>query len=276
MKDITKHSDFIGKKPEQRTKENMNIPNSHLIFVEGGSFQMGDEEGLPWEKPVHQVHVSDFYICKYQVTQAQWAKIMKKNPSIVKKEEHPVENISWYKAIEFCNKKSRWDGLVPCYEINKRDKDIANQNKEDEQKWIVKCDFTQNGYRLPTEAEWEFACRGGNDSKGYIFSGFDVLSLVANTAEDNYTSHSVVGRCFGNELGIYNMSGNVYEWCWDWFENYKEGELINPLGPECGAKRVIRGGAWNEDDIFCRVGARNFFNPGRENGMIGLRLVRNP
>lgn len=121
MDEKSPYKDSKSENSELKQKEHENLTSKNFIFVEGGTFLMGSNEGFDDEKPVHEVQVTDFYICKYQVTQAEWIKIMRKNPAIHKEKRNPVENISWFKAIEFCNKKSNWDGLTPCYEINKNE-----------------------------------------------------------------------------------------------------------------------------------------------------------
>lgn len=229
------------------------------VLVEGGSFQMGSESGKDNEKPVHKVTVSDFYMGKYQVTQAEWMEIMGENHSLYKKENNPVEKVNWYDAVEYCNKKSIKDGLDPVY---------SSSGKE------IKCDFSKVGYRLPTEAEWEYAAKGGKLSKGYKYSGSDKCYEVALTWDYHVDFPNPVGINAPNELGIYDMSGNVCEWCWDYFNKYSAEEETNPLGPIIGDERVIRGGSWGESESSCSVSSREFRKPDKRNCEIGLRIVR--
>ncbi|MHB2148649.1 formylglycine-generating enzyme family protein [Calditrichota bacterium LG25] len=236
-------------------------PMVDLILVEGGSFKMGDEsgEGKSDERPAHLVKVDDFYISKYEITQAQYYEVMGRNPSYFKGQQRPVENVTWFEAVDFCNRLSLREGKEPCYQI-----DSLN----------VRCDFSKNGYRLPTEAEWEFAARGGVNSRGFKFSGSDSVDQVAwNWFNSSRQTHEV-GLKFPNELGIYDMSGNVGEWCWDWYdaEYYSKSPANNPRGPETGYWRVIRGGGYPSD---VRVVNRIHENPSARFIYYGFRIVSN-
>ena len=234
-----------------------------MIFVQGGTFQMGDTwgDGDSDEKPVHTVTLNSFYIGKYEVTQAQYREIMENNPSYFKGDNRPVERISWYDAVRFCNKLSESEELEPCY--------IINGSK-------VTCDFTKNGYRLPTEAEWEYAARGGSLSHGYKYSGNNNVEDVAwyNNNSGGYTHE--VGTKQANELGIYDMSGNVWEWCWDWYaqDYYNNSPQYNPKGPNSGSHRVIRGGKWNDEFKNVRNANRGNGAPSVSYGGVGFRVVR--
>ncbi len=246
-----------------------------FVFVEGGTFKMCSLDGFGYEKLVHNVTLSDFYIGKYPVKQAEWEEVMGKNPSKFKgNKNNPVECVSWYDAVEFCNKKSIKDGLDPCYSINKSKQDVNNKAWPDDLKWTLVCDFSKNGYRLPTEAEWEYAARGGNISKGYTYSGSNNVEEVAEYEGNNDKSTKPVGGRIANELGIYDMSGNVWEWCWDWHGDYSSSSQTDPPGLNSGSERVIRGGSWNYSASYCRVAGRSDENPfwGRHN--IGFRLAR--
>lgn len=204
-----------------------------MIWVEGGSFTMGatKEQGNDVgsnEKPAHQVTLSNYYIGKYEVTQELWLAVMGRNPSRNKGDmKRPVEMVNWYDCQEFITK--------------------LNQ-------------LTGKQFRLPTEAEWEFAARGGNFSQGYKYSGSNTFEDVA---WNNATPHSV-GSKYPNELGLYDMSGNVREWCQDWFGKYSRGAQTNPTGPSSGTSRVDRSG--NGTSI------RDAYGPMNRLDYIGLRL----
>jgi len=236
-----------------------------MVNVEGGIFQMGDEYGdLPGIcQPVHRVTLSDFYIGKFQITQRQFQMVMGKNPSFFRGENNPVEEITWYDAVEFCNKLSEMDRLTKCY------KDIGG---------VITCDFTAKGYRLPTEAEWEYAARGGKYTKGLGFSGSNNSTDVA-WYDEHSNSTQPVGTKRPNELGIYDMSGNVWEWCWDGFGGYKIESVISPTGGQYAISRVLRGGSWYDIDNFVRCAYRYSEDPTAKksrysNGTIGFRISK--
>ncbi len=244
-----------------------------MVFVKGGSFKMG-RNNMSYRKPVHRVSLDNFYIGRYQVTQKEWKEVMGNNPSKFKGDNLPVENVSWYDAIEFCNKLSKRDGLTTYYNIDKTRKDPNNKNSYDNKKWIITLDRGSNGYRLPTEAEWEYAARGGNLSKGYEYSGsnniYDIAWCYSNTHGTN-----PIGKKQPNELGIYDMSGNVWEWCFDWYGNYSNSPSENPIGPNSGSDRVNRGGSWkNVNASYCRVAFRGKNCPTSCYDYQGFRLVR--
>ena len=244
-------------------KKSKNIKD--MIFIKGGTFKMGNrenaDEGDEDEKPVHLVTLNDFYICKYEVTQEEWEKIMGNNPSYFFGEKNlPVENISWFDAIEFCNRKSEISGLESCYTVN-------GEN--------ISCDFSADGYRLPTESEWEFAARGGIISKGYKYSGSSKIAEVAwFTKTTNDKGTKPVGGKKANELGLYDMSGNVWEWCWDSYEKYTSDSQHNPKGTNKNSDRIYRGGCWNFFARYCRNADRASINPTACYYGIGFRLVR--
>ena len=245
-----------------------------MIFVKGGSFQMGSNE-QDNEKPIHSITVSDFYIGKYEVTQKEWKAVMGNNPShFIKRtgflgfgekydlEKHPVEQVSWYDAVEFCNKKSEKEGLQPCY---------SDSGKN------ITCDFSKNGYRLPTEAEWEYAARGGTESENAnsrLYSGSNTIGDVAWYSSNSGSKTHQVGTKQANELGIHDMSGNVWEWCWDWHRDYTSSSQTNPRGASSGSYRVARGGSWGADADYCRVAIRGGSTPDRSYDYVGFRLCR--
>jgi formylglycine-generating enzyme required for sulfatase activity len=234
-----------------------------MVLVEGGSFQMGDKEISSNEDPVHAVTLPDFYIGKYEVTQEEWQAVMGDNPSLFKGEKHPVDTVSWYDIIDYCNKRSEKEGRTPCYTRTGDD---------------VTCDFNADGYRLPTEAEWEYACRGGEKSRNYRYSGGNDADQVAWYDENSADRTHAVGGKKANELGIYDMSGNAWEWCWDWFDPgyYKTGEtgpVQNPTGPPSGANRSYRGGGAAGQQQWLRGSARFNLPPGFENFVMGFRVA---
>ena len=215
-----------------------------MIKVEGGTFRMGatSEQGgdaYDDEKPVHSVTLSDYYIGETEVTQELWEAVMGSNPSYFKGSQKPVESVSWYDCKEFITK------------LNK---------------------LTGKNFRLPTEAEWEYAARGGNKSKGYKYSGSNTIDNVTwYSGNSGSATHNVKTKS-PNELGIYDMSGNVYEWCEDWKGGYSSGSQTNPTGPSSGFNRVGRGGSWSGNARYCRVSYRNYYFPDYRFSNLGLRL----
>ena len=263
-----------GKKESERKEKSVESVSEDFVLVEGGTFSMGSNKGIDDEKPVHNVTVSSFYMCRHEVTQKEYEKIMKDNPSYFKGDNRPVEKVSWYDAVEYCNALSSSQGLDPCYKINKYITDPNKTSVYDEEKWTVTCDFNANGYRLPTEAEWEFAAGGGNSSENYEYSGSNDIGSVAwyyrNCGD---TTHDVMTKK-PNELGLYDMSGNVFEWCWDWYGIYSSNSQTNPFGASSGSKRVNRGGSWSLIASCCRVASRSLGSPGGAYGFLGFRVVR--
>jgi len=215
-----------------------------MVFVQGGTFMMGatPEQGNDCfynEKPAYKVTISDFFICKYVVTQDQWKAVMDNNPSHFKGEKLPVEQVSW----------------------------------DDVQVFIRKLNLlTGKEYRLPTEAEWEFAARGGNKSKGYKYSGSNNVGNVAWYYDNSNQTHPV-GTKSPNELGIYDMSGNVWEWCSDWYGDYSSNAQTNPQGPKSGSQRVNRGGSWCYFARYARVSVHSGNQPDARINILGFRLA---
>ena len=226
--------------------DNISIPvkdgiSIDMVRVEAGTFTMGAtaeiENPLRDEKPAHQVTLTnDYYIGKYEVTQALWQAVMGNNPSKLKGDNLPVEQVSWDDCQDFLSKLNRITGKT---------------------------------FRLPTEAEWEYAARGGNKSRGYQYSGSSNLSDVAWYG---VMSHAV-GTKQANELGIYDMSGNVWEWCQDRYGEYNSSSQVNPTGANSGSDRVCRGGSWGCSDVLCRSSCRSYYEPDYRDDVFGLRLV---
>ena len=233
---------------------------ANFVWVEGGTFWMGSDNGDSDERPIHSVTVSDFSISKYEVTQREWQEIMGNNPSSFKGNNLPVESVSWYDAIEYCNRRSEKEGLQPAYR--------GSGNN-------ITCDWNANGYRLPTEAEWEYAARGGNGSPGnYTYSGSNSIDTVAWYAGNSGKRTQPVGMKAANSLGIYDMSGNVWEWCWDWYGSYSSGSQTDPRGAVSGDRRVKRGGSWDLSAGYLRSAYRGYNGPYSRINYLGFRLVR--
>ena len=237
------------------------LRDQNMVHVAGGTFKMGStyRDAHYDEKTIHDVTLSDYYICQHTVTQQQWQKIKGNNPSYFNGDNLPVGNVSWYDSVEYCNALSRHYGLKECYLINGTTVSLLNGGR--------------GGFRLPTEAEWEFAARGGKKSRNFKYAGSDHLDEVAwYDGNSNSKTHPVCQKK-SNELGLYDMSGNVWEWCWDWYDSYPSSPQSNPLGASSGARRVRRGGSWNYDFARCRVSYRNFNAPDDRDYYFGLRLV---
>ena len=235
-----------------------------MIFVEGGTFQMGGNGDSCDMIAGHSVTVSSFYMSDHEITQSEWKKIMDNNPSQYMNDNFPVQNISWEEAARYCNRRSRAEGLVPCYFFD-------NENDFNEE---IKCNWNADGYRLPTEAEWEFAARGGTDSLDTMYSGSNDIESVAWYFDFvDATIHAVMTK-LPNELGLYDMSGNVWEWCWDWYGNYTASDQNNPTGAASGTHRVRRGGSWDEEENCCLVSYREGSCPAFKSDNIGFRVVR--
>jgi len=247
----------------------------NMAHINAGSFMMGNDDGADFEKPAHTVLISPFYMGKYAVTQKEYQKIMGTNPSHFKGNNLPVEGVTWYDAIEYCNKRSRTEGLTEAYKIDKDKKDPNNTSDNDDIKWTVTLDITANGYRLPTEAEWEYAARGGNGSPGnYPFPGSNIASEVAWYGRNSAQKTHAVGKKKPNALMLFDMSGNVWEWCWDWYDEYTEDARFNPEGPDSGDSRVLRGGSWSYIGEVMRSTFRNGNVPNYKDSEIGFRVVR--
>ena len=212
---------------------------NNMVYVSGGTFIMGGDESSD-QTPTHSVTLSSYYICKYEVTQVLWRAVMGSNPSNFKGNNLPVENVSWYDCQTFIKRLNSYTG---------------------------------RNFRLPTEAEWEFAARGGNYSRHYKYSGSNDIDDVAWYIDNSNKRPHPVGTKQANELGLYDMSGNVGEWCSDWDGSYSSYSQTNPTGPNSGSFRVHRGGFWRYNARYCRTPERSSKTPDYCVNYIGLRLV---
>jgi len=213
-----------------------------MALIPAGEFEMGDNNGDPDERPAHNVQLNAFYLDTHEVTQKAYEALMQQNPSKSKGPDKPVEQVDWYHAVLFCNMRSLKAGLKPCYDSK-----------------TLACDFNANGYRLPTEAEWEYACRAGTREK-YSF-GNDTARLKGcawSKSNAGQTTHPV-GQKAPNPWGLYDMHGNVAEWCNDFYSEtaYSNSPARDPHGPASGDKCVLRGGSWRTGEDSCRSSARN-------------------
>ncbi|OQC10349.1 MAG: Serine/threonine-protein kinase pkn1 [Candidatus Cloacimonetes bacterium ADurb.Bin088] len=251
-----------------------------FVFVHSGEFTMGDTHGggEADEVPTHIVTLSAFYISACEVTQAEWLSIMGSNPSqYVGDILRPVEKVSWYDCIVYCNKRSIAEGKTPAYSINSSTNpdDWGTIPTTNNSTWnSAICNWFADGYRLPTEAEWEYAARGASMVPDYLYSGSDDVNSVAWYISNSGGTPHPVGLKQANSLGIFDMSGNVYEWCWDRYGYYNSSSQINPLGPNAGNYRVARGHSFVDVPFHLRIPDRNqnMYPSVREHNL-GLRLV---
>lgn len=222
------------------------INPSDMVLVQGGTFDMGSTTDARDSKPIHSVTLSNFYIGKFEITQGQWRQLMDlKLASFPNCDDCPVESISWFEVQEFITKLNLKTGKT---------------------------------FRLPTEAEWEYAARGGSKSKGFKYSGSNDIETVGWYYDNDDSKTQVKGQKLPNELGLYDMTGNVWEWCQDWYSAYYYGDSqpANPQGPLEGTLKVLRGGGWFSPDKKCTVSYRDGYAPNGRGGHIGFRLVMTP
>jgi len=233
----------------------------NMVWINGGTFTMGSPAGergrLANEGPQRQVTVSSFYMGKYPVTQSSYQEIMGRNPSAFKGQNQPVEQVSWFDAVEYCNKRSVNEGLTPVYTINGSS---VTWNRE------------ANGYRLPTEAEWEYACRAGTQTP---YNSSSSINDIAWYSSNSKGKTQPVGEKEPNSWGLYDMHGNVLEWCWDWLGRYSAEAQTDPQGAASGTERVYRGGCWRFEANQVRSAYRYGNHPQLRAFIVGFRVVRN-
>lgn len=254
----------IEKDTEELTTEKLvKIPNDaiSMVTIPADTVIVGSmaADADADEFPIKQVRLRSFLIGKTEVTQREWMMVFGKNPSRFQDDGYPVENVSFYDVIDFCNEKSLLDGLTPCYSF------VGDE---------IVCDFNANGYRLPTEAEWEHAAKGGKRDAFYTFSGSDNPSEAGWYNENSGAAPQKVSRKKANAFGLYDMSGNVFEWVWNWYSAYSYRMNDVYAGSETGTDKVIRGGSWYHDAHEMRVTNRNFAKPYTRANYIGFRVVR--
>jgi formylglycine-generating enzyme required for sulfatase activity len=239
-----------------------------MILVSGGTFWMGSNEAAYKSTELaYQAEVSSFYLSETEITQETWASVMGSNPSRFKDPSRPVEMISWLDAVRFCNALSEKEGLDKAYEISGS---------------RVSCNWDSDGYRLPTEAEWEYAARGGTKkaieeealSRSYYSGGGNAAEFAWFDSNSNRETKPVKTKS-PNELGLYDMSGNVWEWCWDWMGTYPKELTKDPKGLQAGNIKVVRGGAWFTPVNLCRVTYRFWNVPSFKANSVGFRIARN-
>jgi formylglycine-generating enzyme required for sulfatase activity len=252
-----------------------------LRHIAGGTFQMGSTNGLTDEQPVHGATVSSFFMDTTEVTQADYTSIMNINPSYFKGDSlRPIETVTWFDALLYCNERSKRDGLDTIYSYASVSgtpgdgcSNLGNLTN----------DMSKSGYRLPTEAEWEYACRAGSTTDYSWGRNFPPITHEDSLAMDSnavwwrwpYSDFSSrVATKLPNALGLYDMSGNVSEWCNDWYGSYLSGSAIDPTGPATGTYRILRGGAYVNSAISQLSSFRGYVPPDKRASNFGFRCVR--
>jgi formylglycine-generating enzyme required for sulfatase activity len=264
-----------------------------MVFVQGGTFQLGNPDssvGYSNERPVSNVTISGFYIGKYEVTQAQWQTIMGRtqqqqqalDPTLDtynfgRGNNYPIYFVNWYETLVFCNKLSVMEGLTPAYRISNSTNpdDWGTVPTSSNATWdAAEIVEGSTGYRLPTEAQWEYAAKGGNTGETFTYAGSNTVGDVAWYSDNSGSASHEVGTKAPNGLGIYDMSGNVDEWCWDWYGNYTSDDKTDPMGASSGSERVWRGGNWNWSSMYVRSASRGSDHPDYRSINCGFRLAR--
>jgi len=221
---------------------------------------MGSDKGGGDEKPAHAVTVSPFQMSETEITQTQYQELMKSNPAFFKASgANPVERVSWFDAVTFCNRLSEKAKLDPCYDLK-----------------TGACDFSKNGFRLPTEAEWEYACRAETGTDYSTGDGPNALNRAGWYADNSGEKSHPVGQKTANAWGLFDMHGNVWEWCQDWYakDYYAGSPKQNAAGPASGAERVLRGGSWIDNTGSCKASKRRSYSPNKNYSDIGFRVAR--
>jgi formylglycine-generating enzyme required for sulfatase activity len=306
--EIRATNEAIGKLKFTQSSGNWNPDNppAGFVYVRGGSFIMGSpgtEQERRDGEVQHQVTLSGFYMGRHEVTQKEWFDVMGTTvkqlsnkrgwyfePSLREEgDNYPVYNVSWYDSLEYCNRRSIKEGLTPVYTINKQQVDPDNKSIPDgyhgpDPKWLVTWNKTADGYRLPTEAEWEYACRAGTITT--YSTGNTITMNQANFNGIDQTGMSLeqmlsikhlkmVESYQPNPWGIFDMHGNLSEWCWDWFGDYLTTAQNNPAGAASGTDRVTRGGGLEHSTIAQRSALRSYSGAGGVSYTIGFRVVKN-
>jgi formylglycine-generating enzyme required for sulfatase activity len=271
-------------------------PPFNMAYIPAGSFSMGDNlDGDLAAQPIHTVNVSAFYMDRFEVTKAQWDVVCTwatnhgysfNNAGAGKTINHSVQTVYWYDVVKWCNARSQKEGRTPAYYT---DAGLTAVYKIGQAAPYVNWN---TGYRLPTETEWEYAARGGLSGKRFPWGdtiahnqanyysaanySYDVSSTRGyhpSYQVGNYPYTSPMGSLAANGYGLYDMTGNVWEWCWDWWGSYGSGTQTDPHGPVTGSDRLLRGGGWSSDAWYCRTANRISFSPGYGNNFIGFRAV---
>ena len=283
---------LIGCKKNSPTETDSQLPSvASTVAVAGGTFLMGGD-GAYDGKPIHAVTVGSFTLDKFEVSYEKWNEVRSWGlahgyPDVPEGRNggtfsgtpssgihNPVTVVNWYDIVKWCNARSEKDSLTPVYYTTRAFGTVYRTGNIDLTADMVQ--WTASGYRLPTEAEWEFAARGGIHSHGYTYSGGNTADSVAWYAANAGDTTHQTGTKFPNELGIYDMTGNVSEWCWDLFEPYSSGTQTDPKGAAGGAYRVLRGGSFGNSFIYCRMAFRSADIPGNRdnNSIFGFRSAR--
>ena len=255
-----RRTEDAGSTPDVKTTQS----GLEMVAIGGGWFEMGSTKGSDDESPVHKVWISPFWMDRYEVVQEQFKKFQFPDPSHFKNPKNPLDQMNWTDATMYCNERSLAEGLEPCY---------------DEETWD--CNFAANGYSLPTEAEWEYACRAGTNSKYSFGSAIQELKAHVWFADNSSDKTHPVGQKQPNPWGLYDMHGNVSEWCNDFYfeDYYKQSSERDPRGPPKGQERVLRGGAWNSSADSCRSTYRasdpSINDTCLASDAIGFRCVKN-